>query len=584
MDAEFYWNLAGTVAAGGGLPRGALTYNPLYPFFLIGLFEVLGRSLLAARLVQFLIGLATLSLIYLAGKRLGGSGEGARTSAKTVSLTAMAIAALYPQFMLYEGMLLGSALEVFLLTAALVLSIDIDRDILGESRLRVLSRRIPTFAAAAALGLVCGAGALGRPNLFLLLAAGIPVWMIVRHRRVRTWLVPAAGFILGVAVFLLPPIIHNARHTGRFVPVTAHGGINFYIGNRPGTEGVYSPPEEIRGGMRGLVEDARLLAEKETGREMTDAEASGYYMDRTLSEIARDPVGWLVLLMRKFVLFWNRIEVHDMAEVLYFEDALPIFSLPFIPFSVIAPLGAAGLVVLLAGGRNRSVVCLFLGAGLVSILLFYVNTRYRLPVVPVIILLAAYFISWAARGISAGRTWPVARAAAFALAVFLLVSNRTLVRANPSSVYTLLGTYYMKSGEEEKAAEALAEAYRLDPGRDTSMINYARLLMRQEKYLEASRILARAYELNPNYPHVAIEYAYSLHQSGRTDRAAEIAGKVYSSSAPAEDRVNACKLLATIAFFEGNREEVADWARAGLRIAPDDPELRQMLEAVERME
>jgi hypothetical protein len=579
IDSQFYWDLAAGVLSGKGIPAGGLTFNPLYPLFLVAVLGVFGKTLLAVRIIQSVVGLATLALIYTAGRMLGDDSRMKEISGRNLGLTAMAIAAVYPQFFLYEGMLLGSTLEIFLLTASFTLALALDRKLSGTGTLRIAFINIPVWAASFILGLICGTGALGRPNLFLLLVAGIPVWIILRNRRESKWTAPLIGFAAGAALLLLPPTVYNFRETGKFVPVTTHGGINFYIGNRPGTEGVYSPPEGMRGAMRGLIEDSRVLAEKETGHGMTDGEASDYYMEKALHGIAGDPVGWIALLARKVLLFWNKTEVHDMPEVLFFEDSVPIFRFPFLPYSIIASLGIIGLIVLIQGRTDISIVCLFLGAAHLSVMLFYVNTRYRLPVVPVVIILAALLLNRAAGEISRRRYGTVIYMAAAVAAAFFLISNRSLVEANRGSVYTYLGTYYMNAGEQDKAAEAFARAYRIDPDRDTSMINYARTLMMRGQYEQAARIFARAYAMNPRYPRLAIEYAFTLQKLGQYDEASRLALDAFSSGNP-EDKVTACKILATSAFFRGDGEEAKKWVREGLRISPDDQELRQMRETL----
>lgn len=582
IDSEFYRNLAVDLLEGKGLPPGALTFNPLYPLFLVVSFQLLGTGLLATRIAQSFLGLLTILFVFLAGRRLVVGPQKGKLPAGAVSFVAMALTVLYTQFALYEGMLLGVTLEVLLLIASFTLGLAMDEDLHGERELRIGSRRMAPWLGGGILGILCGAGSLGRPNLFLPLVAGIPVWIIARNLRKRRWLAPAIGFVVGAALFLLPPTIHNVRNAGEFVPVTAHGGINFYIGNRPGTIGVYEPPEGMRGEMRGLVEDALAEAEKETGRKMTNAEASHYYMDKALRDIKRDPLGWLVLLGRKLVLFWNKIEVHDLPEVFYFQDTVPLFGFPFLQFSLLAPLGIAGLVVLIRSGRNRSLVCLYLGTAQISIVLFYTNTRYRLPVVPIVILLAAYFIVWTVREISRRRVKTAAIMIAVAAALFFLVSNRTIVKPNKASVYTFLGNFYMNSGEEAKAAEAFAEAYRLDPDRDTSMINLARVLAMRERYDEAARIYARAYSLNPRYPGLAVEFAFTLQKLGRHDDARRLALQIVSKGEPSE-KLTACKILATAAYFENDKEGALGWVRKGLEIAPDDPELKLMREAIDGM-
>ncbi|MBD3178820.1 MAG: tetratricopeptide repeat protein [Candidatus Latescibacteria bacterium] len=582
IDSEFYRQLAVDILEGSGIPGGALTFNPMYPFFLVMVFAIFGPSLLATRIIQSLLGIVIILLTYLAASNLARGHRDGKLPAGTVSLTAMALAVLYPQFMLYEGMMLGSTLEILLLTAAFNLALYVDRELQGGQPLRLGSRTVPVWLTGLMLGLICGTGALGRPNLFLLLIAAIPVWMIIRYRRISSWLRPTAGFALGAVLILLPPTIYNYSSSGKFVPVTAHGGINFYIGNRPGTHGVYQPPEDVRGEMRGLIADSRAKAEKETGREMTDAEASDYYMQKALDNIRNDPGGWLLLLGRKLVLFWNKVEVHDIPEVLYFQESLPIFSLPFLSFALIAPLGIAGFVIFLRGGNFRSALSVFLGAAHLSILLFYLNSRYRLPIVPLIIIMAAYFAGWLVREVRKKRYRPAGIMLAVAMTIFFLVSSRSIISANRGNVYTYLGTYYMNAGKEQEAARAFEKAYRLDPDRDTSMINYGRVLMLRGEYRRALEIFSRAYSVNPRYPRLAIMYAYTLQKLGRYREAARLARSSYSEGQPA-DRVTACKILATAAFFEKRPNEAMKWIRAGLKIDPDDRELLRMQRSIRSM-
>ncbi len=278
LDSRFYRDLAQTIATGGELPAGALTFNPLYPMFLVVIFKLFGGGLLAPRIVQLVLGLLTVVLVYFAGTRLVEGPRRGRPSGEATAIIAAAMAVLYSQLLLYEGMLLATTLEVFLLTASFVTALVIDQNLHGERLPALRSRRVPAWPASLLLGALCGAGALGRPNLFFLLIGTLPLWFIARNRRKREGLSIAVSFIVGACLFLAPPIIHNAKDGGGFVPVTAHGGINFYIGNRPGTSGVYKPPDDMRVDMRGLIEDARAKVEANFGRPVTDGEVSDYYL------------------------------------------------------------------------------------------------------------------------------------------------------------------------------------------------------------------------------------------------------------------------------------------------------------------
>ncbi len=580
LDSRFYYDLANALAAGGAPPAGALDFNPLYPAFLVVVFKLFGAGVTAPRVAQLALGLCTIALSYAAGARLVEGPRKGRPSPAVAAIAAAAMTLLYRQFILYEGTLISTALEVFLVSASFLLALALDEDLRGDHPLRAGARRVPPWLSSLLLGALLGLGALGRPNLFLLLVAAVPLWMLLRNRRKRRGLVPALSCLAGAALFLAPPIAYGAARSGRIVPVSAHGGVNFYIGNRPGSPGVFQPPDDMRADMRGMLEDAKLKAEEAAGRSMTQPEVSAYYFDRALGEIEREPGRWLSLVGRKLLVFFNGIEVPDVPNVIFYERSCRVLALLLLPFAAIAPLGLCGLVVLFRSGRNRSVVSLFLGCAVLSVLLFVVNARYRLPAVPILIALAAFFVAWAAREVSRRRLKSVAIMAAAALALFFLVSNRTMVRVNQSAAYTFLGNHYIASGDEAKAADAFAEAYRLDPDHIEAMINHARMLRKQGSLRESAELYARAYGIMPRFPRLAVEYGNVLEQLGRRAEARALYERALSADRPAE-RVLACRLLAQSALAEGNRNEAIAWVKRALEISPGDSTLSGMLEWLE---
>ncbi len=464
LDSQFYYDLARDISRGGAPPQGGFVFNPLYPAFLVVVFKLFGVGLLAPRLAQLAIGLFTILIVYLAGRRLAPAAWKGKRQGDAPALVAAAMAVLYAQFVLYEGMLLASTLEIFFFTASFALALALDDDLKGERPVKLGGRRVPPWASGLVLGLLVGAGALGRPNLFLLLVAAIPAWLFARHRALRRWLIPAAAFAAGAMICLAPPIVYHARATGRLVPVTANGGLSFFLGNGPGSTGMFRPPADMRSGMKGVVEDAKTKAEAETGRAMTQAEVSEYYFRRTLEYIVDNPATWIKLLGKKIALFFS-VDAPDMPNVYYCMNSCGVLRFLFLPFSVIAPLAVCGFLIVLRSGKNRSIVSLFLGCAILSVIAFYANARYRLPASPMLILLASYFVVWAAREISRKRLKYLAGMAALAAALYLFVTSRPLIELNAGATYAFLGKYYAEHDEEAKAQEAFAEAYRLDPTR-----------------------------------------------------------------------------------------------------------------------
>ncbi len=581
LDMHFYRELAEGLSAGKGVPGGALSFNPLYPFFLSAIFKAAGNGLLVPRIIQALLGVFTIYLHYVAGKDImKGNGKGGKFQSEATGIFAAAMALFYPHFLLYEGSLLATSLVTLLLISSFVIAIRIDHHISGISSLKIGSMRISPLAAGFFLGLLMGFGALGRPNLFFLLIPAVIVWIFFRRRGMGNGRFTALFCLLGAIAVLSLPIAFNAAKTGRFVPVTSHGGINFYIGNRPGANGVYKPPEGMRADMRGLVDDARKRAQQQLKKELTAGEASEYWLGRAVEGIRKNPLRWVKLLGRKFLLFWNKTEIPDVIDISFYKESCPVMNLLFIPFSIISVFAAMGLCVLFIIRRNRAIFMVFMGAALFSVLLFYINSRYRIVSVPILILSASAFFSWVLME-AREKNWKKLTAIAFlASALFFVFINREMVQINKSAMYAFLGNQYISRENEEKAEIAYSMAYRLDPGRVGAGINYARILSRRGKLDKARSLYDSAFKAFPDFPHLAIEYGVVLERLGEYAKAVKLYRYAYEIEV-GEEKVLACKYLSRAALSEGKRDRSVYWIRKALEVAPGDEKLIKLLNRLE---
>ena len=405
-----------------------------------------------------------------------------------MALVAAAMTVLYAQFVLYEGMLLASTLEIFFFTASFALALALDDDLKGERPVKLGGRRVPPWASGIVLGILIGAGALGRPNLFLLLIAALPVWLLRetprgprmvdprRRPRRRSRDLPRA-----------PDRLQREGDRPARSRDRPRGDSISIIGNGPGSTGVFRPPVDMRSSMQGVMEDSRTKAEAETGRAMTQAEVSEYYFRETLEYIADNPAAWLRLLGKKLVLFFN-VDVPDIPNVFFCMKLVRRSQISLsalfgdraarhlrisdraaqrkeperhFPFSRDAPSSRSSL-----SSSTRA-------------------TGFRRS--PMLILLASFFAVWAAREISRRRLKRLAGMAALAVALYLLVSSRPLIELNNGATYSFLGKYYAEHNDEAKAQDAFAEAYRLDPNKVEAIVSYARILRQRGQDARSGR-------------------------------------------------------------------------------------------------
>lgn len=462
LDAAVYDRWAKALVWGGDAGVTGLMQAPLFPWFVSMVYRVAGPSLTAVRLVQAVMGTFTCGFITVATRRLF------RSSA--AGIFAGLMMALYLPAVFYEGVLVPATLILFLNSLFLLLMVP-------ESR-------YPVPARALAAGFVLGLSTLAKPVALLILPFAVihlamriarhgsdPYGEVVEPRRstfpalFRSTGLLAAGLVIALA----PLTIRNYRITGEFIPLTTGGGINFYIGNNPRSNGYYSVPfyrgTPLGGDPEVQRERMHQLASAESKRELSPSEVSDFWFARGLEHIRRDPGQWAALSWRKFLFFWNKYE-RASVESLYFHRRFPgILPLPLLTFGFIAPLGLLGIF--LTRGRWRRLWLLYGGllAYLASAIVFYVLARYRLPAVAFLIPLAGASLTSLLKLLRDGRRSELVLMIA-ALFMLALLVNTTVAVDTPSGragQLSRLGIVYAGQGEREKARAAFLEALTVDP-------------------------------------------------------------------------------------------------------------------------
>lgn len=203
FDAKDYQRLAVSVANGHGfgpsLLGGPTAYRPpLYPYFLAAIYRIGGIDVTYARVTQAVVGAATVAMIGVIAGRLWS---------RQVGLVAMALAALFPPFVILGSLLFAEPLAVFLeLLSVLFVMRACETD-----QLR--------WAIAGGVGL--GATVLARPNAAVIGVAFIGLlWTGVTRRRLTAIL----AMVSVAAACVAPWTVRNAREFGRLIPITTSSG------------------------------------------------------------------------------------------------------------------------------------------------------------------------------------------------------------------------------------------------------------------------------------------------------------------------------------------------------------------------
>jgi 4-amino-4-deoxy-L-arabinose transferase-like glycosyltransferase len=211
VDAQWHDEWAARWARGDWSMHGRAFFRaPFYPLWLSVVYRIFGHDLLAARIVQAVLGAATASALAGCGHEIGG---------RKTAIAAGVVASLYGTLIFFEGEILIPALLLFLVTWSFFLL--------------VAARRTPVLLLSS---LLLGLAIITRPTTIALL----PVFAIVYLSKARIASVTRATTVFCLVLAALPPIavtLANARAEGTFVFIASQGGINFYAGNNPYASG-----------------------------------------------------------------------------------------------------------------------------------------------------------------------------------------------------------------------------------------------------------------------------------------------------------------------------------------------------------
>lgn len=459
--------------------------SPLYIYFLRA-FDV---SLVAVRIAQIILGSVAVVLIFDTSRRWFGD-RAATIGAVLAILTGV--------ISFYEVTVLQAAIDPFLV--ALTLSLLTYALQTGDQVL---------FAVT---GLSLGAFVLNRPNAILW--APVVVLAVIW---VRSWRNAAALTI----AFLLPlgaVTLRNYVVAHEVVLIASHGGLNFYIGNSADADGTYHHVPGIRPTIAGQEEDAPVVEARE-----------GSFYRRAWTWIAGNPGMAAILFLRKIAYTFNQTDLALNYSYAYFEKDVqsPLRWLVVGPW-LLFPLGIAGAFRNL---RNRAFAAwfTFVPVYAVSVAIFFVSSRYRLPLlVPMCIASGALFVrphlgGWVAAavlavavcwnfGLDDGRAHErtnmivyLIEAHRFDEADQLIAATDAMTRdpqtlhARSAEAYRSIAVASVQSGQPDDALRAFRAAQGLEPANASDLLNMAVLEAQHGQIAEARRHAQEALLLHPGY-------------------------------------------------------------------------------------
>ncbi len=512
-DAQGYDAWARQIAGGAWWGQRVFYQAPLYPYFLALIYASVGPSLLAVRAAQIVLGSAACVLL---------SGATARWWGQRAGWIAGIMLALYPPALFFDGLIQKSALDGFLMALLLWT--------LAYAGARTCRR------GWVLVGVTLGLLALTRENalVFVPCAWAWALWRptrdggdeaVPRQSRGLTGGVVRAGWVtLGLLVILLPVALRNLAVGGEFHLTTSQLGPNFYIGNHAGADGSYTPLRFGRGNVRYEADDARELAELALGRALSPGEVSRYWLTRAWDDIAADPSRWLRLLGWKALLTTTAVEVGDTEDLYTYAESSSLLRTLNVGWHMGVLLPLAGLGVVLLGRELRrgwivpTLALVYAG----SVIAFYVFARYRLPLAPLLMVLAAGGLAKLPAGWRGLRATHQAGAATVAL-LLAAVSNWPAVSVERYRGITEhnIGVELMNQLNQPAAALShLQRAIHLAPSYAPAYNALGLALTRLDRDADALAAYQQALALRPNYADACYNLALAQERLGQPQAAA----------------------------------------------------------------
>ena len=474
-DLSAYDRWAREIIEHGWLGKDIFYQDPLYPYFLAFLYKVVGRDFLWIYAVQAFLGAMTSLLLVVLGDKI---------FSRPAGIFAGLLYALYGPAIFFDGLLLKVTLSAFLLTLAIYLFLHKELEDVGPSQ----------FFSGFFLGLAC----LTRANFFLTLPVILVTILVNKNSRIdkKKWILIL--FMVGFVTALAPVIARNYMVGNELVLTTAQAGQNFYIGHNPDANGTYVKLDFVRPDPLHEQEDFKNEAEKRTGKKLSPSEVSRYWLHQGLEFIQNNPMEDSKLTGKKLLFFLNDYEIPDNHNYYFHQRYSIVLQILPISFGLLAPFFFLGFLGMLFEKRAAPTFLFFIQAVyIVSVIIFYVFSRYRMVALPIFCLSAGYGLSMLHSQFR-GAQWQKLAASLIILACgFGLANFKFIEPYDFSHSYTDEGIAYEIKNEEQKALRSYKQALEINPDYLRAMDRLGKLQLQQRKYEGARKTYTKILEIDP---------------------------------------------------------------------------------------
>jgi len=562
-DMHFYNDWAQRLLGGQLADHLAFYGLPGYAYLLAALYKLAGYSPFVPALLQTLLDAGTAMLIYKVS--IGIFPGTAKRHAQIAGLVAAAGWALFVPAQTYAAILMPTAWVVFIFWLIVW---------------RIISRKnAPEGWEALTLGLLVGLTATAIATILFLIPFLIGAILlkpaISTHSQLRTRISALVLLFLGAAVGTSPCWVHNRLIAHDHVFLSAHGGINFWIGNNPSANGYPRFPPGLRAGQAAMLQDSIDTAESAAGHSLKRGQVSHYWSAKARDYIEGDPAAWLQLLALKLRTFWSAFQYDDLSIITILREQRVTF--PGIYFGLVAAFALPAMILGWKTAPAGRWVTLAIALQMLALLPVFTTERYRLPVVPGLLVFAAFGLVMFFSNLAAGKFRP-------ALSYIVLLTVSTVFISWPQrdpSLWALdaynSGWQALESNNLALAEKKLDVAYAYVPDNSETVFALGNLRLAQQKTDDALAFYWAVLSIDPKHKG-ALNNLGVIALDSRDYANAETWFRRAAQIDPANAKTHF--LLAKTFLGQGHREAAQTEIDAALRLKPDQPEFRTLSEQI----
>jgi len=391
-------------------------------------------------------------------------------------------------------------------------------------------------------------------------------------RFLRT-LAAAVLVIGGVLIGCSPAWLHNWLVAKDPVLLTAHSGLNLFIGNNATSTGYPSVPPGMQADQAGMLMDSITFAEEEAGRPLKRSEVSAFWSRQAKEWIRENRTAWLSLQGVKLQNFWNTFEYDDLSIVQILKDQGVLHF--GVGFGLLVIFAFAGLAVVIIQRRpNAAWIVAAIFFHMCALLPVFVTERYRLAAAPGLVMLAACGLAGLAWWWTTG-AW---KRASIVTASAIMGAWVTAAHLPPQSVWSVgefnAGLANLELGQLERAGIRLQSSLARTTDNTEVIFSVGNWHLEENRLPIAAALYQRALEIRPTHHRAANNLAVILVTQKQWSQAIPLLELAIRLDPGDPKRFY---LLAIAQEAQGNRKQALAAAQTALEMAPQVEAFRQLL-------